>query len=181
MKRSLRVLAWTLALAVLAGVLVWVNLPGRRPAALAPEAGEPLGDFRIRCLDGSEFTLSDQRGKVTVINLWATWCGPCVRELPDFDRLQREQPEEVIVLAVHSPAAASDVEAYLEGSDFRLRTAVDTDGSLAAHLGATAVLPQTFIIDPRGVVTWQAEGAISYAELLQQVEKAKTGGNLTPG
>lgn len=165
---------WFPALLLLAGVLLLVNFPeaGPPPAAGA-HPGESLPDFSITCLDGSVFTLSEQRGKVVVINLWATWCTPCVKELPGFDRLRAEHPEEVTVLAVHTPPVTTDVSDYLSGFSYAIPFAVDEDGSLSAALDASEVLPQTVVIDPAGVVTYNQVGALDYETLLALVTDAE--------
>ena len=105
--------------------------------------------FRAVCTDGSTFDLREQEGKTVVINLWATWCAPCVKELPNFERLQKERPEEVAVLALHSPPVTTDVEKWLSGFGCDIPFAVDADGSLSAALNASDVLPQTVIIAAR--------------------------------
>ena len=185
MKRSTSRLLWALALLLLVGVLVFVNLPVDKPAprpaeqeTTAPEGespvpegespvpsgaqpGERLPDFRVTCLDGSEFSLSAQRGKVVVINLWATWCTPCVKELPHFDRLLQEHPEEVAVIALHSPPVTTDVNKWLADFSYALPFAVDEDGSLSALLGASTVLPQTLILDREGLVVYNQPGSLS--------------------
>ena len=170
MKRPIRILLWTLALVLLAGVLIWVNLPPKRTEP-AVEKGEVLEDFTVRCLDGTDFTLSAQRGKFVIINLWATWCTPCIRELPAFDRLQSERPGEVAVLALHSPPVTTDVAEWLSAFDYGLRFAVDGDGALSEKLGASAVLPMTVIVDPDGVVIYRGEGALSYEDLLDLISE----------
>ena len=165
-------LLWIPALLLLAVVLIWVNLPvGAEPIAGA-EVGQQLPDFRITCVDGSEFNLTAQRGKVVVINLWATWCAPCVKELPHFDRLQRELPETVAVLALHSPPVTTDVSEYLSDFSYTIPFAVDEDGSLSAALNASTVLPQTVILSPDGIVTYHQEGALHYETLLELVAAA---------
>ncbi len=171
MNRTIRRLLWAAALLLLAAVLVFVNLPEAAPASGA-EVGEVLPDFSLRCVDGSSFSLSEQRGKTVVINLWATWCTPCVRELPHFDRLLRERGEEVAVLALHTPPVTADVESYLAEFSYGMPFAVDEDGSLASLLGASAVLPQTIILSPDGVVTYNQAGSLSYEELCALVEGA---------
>lgn len=172
MKRFAGRFLWTLALVLLLAVLIMVNLPDA-DAPAGTEPGERLPDFSVVCTDGSSFSLSAQRGRVTVINLWATWCTPCVAELPNFDRLQREQPDAVAVLALHSPPVTADVAAYLAEFSYNIPFAADEDGSLSALLGASTVLPQTVILNPDGVVTYNQPGALSYEGLLTLVEAAK--------
>ena len=171
MSKTLKRLLWAGALLLLAGVLLFVNLPEPVPAAGARE-GDALPDFTVTCMDGSSFTLSSQRGKVVVLNLWATWCAPCVRELPHFDRLLQERPEDVAVLALHTPPVTSDVAAYLAAFSYTMPFAVDEDGSLARLLDASTVLPQTIILSPEGLVTYNRAGSLSYEELCALVDAA---------
>ncbi len=175
MKIGTKRLAWTLALLLLAGVLVFVNLPGDKAPDRGAAPGEPLPDFQIRCVDGSVFSLSEQRGKAVVINLWATWCTPCVQELPRFDRLQRERGEEVAVLALHTPPVTTDVAAWLADFSYEIPFAVDEDGSLGELLGASAVLPQTVILRPDGTVSYNQSGALDYETLCGLVDEALEG------
>ena len=170
-KRTSRIL-WALVLILLAVVLVIVNRPDKKQLAPGAQVGQELPDFTAQCLDGSTFTLSEQRGKVVVINLWATWCTPCVKELPNFDRLQAERTD-VSVLALHSPPVTEDVQDYLSAFSYSIPFAVDEDGSLSELLDASTVLPQTVIIGPDGIVTYNQVGSLSYEELSGLVDKAK--------
>ena len=172
MKPAVQYALCALALAALIAVLVLVNLPAKQTAPSGTEVGEQLPDFTIECLDGSAFRLEEQRGKVVVINLWATWCTPCVQELPNFDRLQREHSEDAAVLALHSPPVTADVSDYLSAYSYEIPFAVDGDGSLSAALNASTVLPQTIILDPDGVVTYNQPGALSYEALLELIKEA---------
>lgn len=171
MIKTIRRLLWAAALLLLAAVLLFVNLPEVAPSPGAG-VGDTLPDFSVECVDGSSFSLSAQRGKVVVINLWATWCAPCVRELPNFERLWRERGGEVTVLALHSPPVTADVDAYLADYAYTMPFAVDGDGSLAELLGASAVLPQTVILSPDGVVTYNQAGSLSYEELCALADRA---------
>lgn len=172
MKPMVKYALCAVALAALIAVVVLVNLPAKQTAASGAAVGEQLPDFTVERLDGSAFSLREQRGKVVVINLWATWCGPCVQELPNFDRLQRERPTDAAVLAVHMPPVTTDVPAYLADYSYEIPFAVDEDGSLGALLNASAALPQTIILDPDGVVTYNRPGALSYETLLALVNEA---------
>ena len=173
MKKRTYGLLWIAALAVLAVVLVWVNLPERETRrAAGASVGDRLPDFSVECLDGSRFTLSEQRGKTVVINLWATWCTPCVEELLGFDRLQRERVEDVAVLALHSELVTADVAGYLSAFDYAMPFAIAPDGKLIAALNGSQTLPQTIIVDPDGVVTYNRVGALNYETLCKLVDAA---------
>ena len=164
MTKRTQLIFWTCALALLLFVLIMVNLP-KKETPVGTAVGERLPGFSVVCTDGSTFSLEAQRGKVTVINLWATWCTPCVKELPNFDRLQKEHPDTVAVLALHSPPVTTDVSEYLSAYSYEIPFAVDESGSLSALLGAGTVLPQTVIVDPGGVVTYNQPGAMDYDTL----------------
>ena len=185
-------ITWLAALIALAGALVFFNLPsGERTIAQAadgpaavPEAvyvsdaplghamGEQLPDFTLPKLDGEDFVLSDHRGRVTVINLWATWCTPCVNELPHFDRLQREHPDDVAVLAIHSDLITDDVAGYLSAFDYGIGFAVDETGEVIASVGGSTMLPQTVVLDRCGVVTYNQVGSVTWEALEELVEAA---------
>ena len=185
-------LAWSAALAVLVAALIFFNLPvsdGPAAAAEAPEAdtasqlfsdaplgfheGEQLPDFTIAQTDGTEFTLSQNRGKVTVINLWATWCTPCVNELPFFDRLQQAHPDDVKVLALHSDLITDNPLTYLSNYDYHFAFAVDEDGQIISSLGGSTMLPQTVVVNARGEVTYNKVGSVTYEALEELVQGAK--------
>ena len=96
--KNRKILFRTIAIAVLCLALVWFNFldplirqkesaPAESTAAVGYETGEQLADFTLACYDGSEFHLADTRGKVVFINRWATWCTPCIAELPYFNDL----------------------------------------------------------------------------------------------
>ena len=181
-------LIWCVALAVLAAALVFFNRPGALPdpaadsapeyASDAPrgyEPGEAPADFELIQMDGARFALSEHRGQVVVINLWATWCAPCVGELPSFDRLSRDYGEEVAVLAIHSDLITDDVEAFLSNYDYDIAFAIDEEGGAIASLGGTTMLPQTIILDADGIVTYNRVGSMTYETLEALVNAALNG------
>ncbi len=172
-KTASRVL-WSVALCLLAAALFFFNRP--TPAAPVPEGhavGERLPDFTLTDLTGVPFVLSEHRGQTVIINLWATWCDPCLKELTHFDRIQRENPESVAVLAVHSGLIIEDIPAFVAGLDSALRYAVDETGDFTALVGASAALPHTLVLDPDGVVNYNQPGSVTYALLAELVEMAQ--------
>lgn len=133
--------------------------PARSDESDAPvghEVGQRLEDFTATCYDGSTFRLSDARGKIVFINLWATWCAPCVQELPYFDALTRRYGGDVAVLAVHSPLVTDDPAAFVADKGYAMPFAADgqAGGSLFDIVGGSATLPQTLVLDRRGVVVY---------------------------
>lgn len=176
--RKRRAAAWCVALAVLAGALAYCNGPwgetaAPEPTAVAaaedelptgPEVGQRGPDFSAPLYGGGTFELSGMRGKVTVLNFWATWCTPCVNELPHFEKLYETYGEDVAVIAVHSDLVTEDVDAYLAGFDYTIPFALDDSGIVAAY-GGSAMLPQTIVLDRDGVVVYNQVGSVTYEQL----------------
>lgn len=181
--------AWGIALAVLAFALVWFNFldpslkttstPAADPpaqsentgeAAAGFEVGSVLPDFEITCTDGSVFRLSEQRGRIVVINLWATWCGPCVQELPHFDAFYAAHQEDAAVIAVHSPFVTDDVGAFLSDKGYTMPFAVDSEEQNIVWpvVGGNTTLPQTIILDRNGIVVYNQRGSVT-PELLESL------------
>ena len=182
-RRNRRV-AWAAALLLLAGVVLAVNLPLRPaddPVGEETVDGLPVGsavgmrapDFTLPTVEGGTFTLSEHRGKTVFVNLWATWCTPCVQELPYFDELLAAHPGEVAVVAVHSPLVTDDVAGYLSGFDYRFDFALDGDGSVFEAYGASSMLPQTIVVSPDGTIIHNAVGSVTYAGLTALLQQAQ--------
>jgi peroxiredoxin len=183
--RKLKLAAWMLALAVLALTLVFVNLPGTAPAFApdpqpAEDDGIPVGsqegqrapDFTLSTVYGENWQLSAMRGRAVIINLWATWCNPCVKELPYFQTVAEKYPDDVAVLAIHSDLVTDDVKAFLDKRDFTLPFAVDESGEVITSLGGSVMLPQTIVIDRRGVITYNQAGSVDLERLTLLAEAA---------
>ena len=173
MRKILAVLPWTLLLCV----MLIVNRPAPKSvydtdAPIGHAVGQQAPDFTLTTVEGQPFTLRDHRGQATVLNLWATWCGPCVKELPYFDRLAREHADDVAVLAIHSDLITDDVMEYLSHYDYSMPFAVDETGEVIASLGGSTMLPQTIVLDRYGVVIYNQVGSMTYEALTELVEAA---------
>jgi thiol-disulfide isomerase/thioredoxin len=133
---------------VLAENFTWLEPP--EPAPATPFA---LGD-------GGETTLAAFRGRVVLLNFWATWCAPCVREMPSLDRLQAKLGDEGLeVVAVSEDfAGLEQVRPFFERLQLEnLAIYLDSDGALAKALGI-AGLPTTLLIDREGRIVGGLEG-----------------------
>ncbi len=188
-------IAWGIAVAVLAFALLWYNVldkpeqpddgssaaPGTEDVSAGDYAyspGDTLEDFTIECMDGQSFHLEDTRGKVTFINLWATYCGPCVEELPYFNELAGEHPDDIAVLAVHSSMSKDDIPAYLADKGWdNIDFALDTKDKLVWDIvGGSAAMPQTIVLDREGKVVYNQVGSVT-ADLLASLYAQAAGGS----
>lgn len=183
--RRNRIGAWCAALFLLLGALWYFNQPGAageqpEPSALPTEtqvsvdesipigkdAGMRAPDFSVPVYGQEEpFILSQQLGKTVIVNFWATWCTPCCQELPHFDEVYRKYGDSVAVVAIHSDLVTDDVEGYLANFDYQLPFALDADGTVIKSFGGSTMLPQTIIIDPSGVITYNAVGSVTLEKL----------------
>ena len=177
MGRARRIAAWVIALALLAGVGAWVNRAEDAPVIPAADVFEGFEEG-MRCPDftvplygaGGDFTLSEKRGRVVVINLWATWCTPCVGELPYFEALQKDYPDDVSVIAIHSNLVTDDVQEFLNREGCALSFALDPDGSAIRRLGGSTRLPMTVIVDRDGTIVYNRVGSMTYERLTALIE-----------
>ncbi len=140
------------------------------------EPGKQLADFTVECLDGGTFHLADTRGKVTVINLWATYCGPCVGELPHFDALQKEHPDDLAILAVHASLTTEDVKAFVDAGGWDLLFAIDDEqDTVFGVVNGSLALPQTIVLNRKGEVIFNRVGSVTDELLAQLYEQASEG------
>ena len=134
-------------------------------APIGYEVGRQLADFTAECLDGSTFRLADARGKIVFLNLWATWCTPCVQELPHFNALSQAR-EDVAVLAIHSADLTEDPAGFLAGRGFSIPFATDSpDRRLFQIVHGGSTLPQTIVLNRRGEVVYNQVGSVTMEAL----------------
>lgn len=118
----------------------------------SPLVGQPAPDFVVEKLDGRNYRLSQQKGRIVVLDFWATWCGPCLKTMPLIDRVVEEYAEQgVELLAVNLEEQPRQIESMLERHDLSMEVGLDRDGVVAAKYEVTAI-PQTVVIDQAGRV-----------------------------
>lgn len=127
-------------------------------------AGTDAPDVAFATASGGEMRLSDFRGKTVLLNLWATWCAPCVKELPDLDALQASmggETFEVVALSSDREGAAK-VEPFLDQLGIRRLTAYLDPASEATRAFSPRGLPTSILIDADGREIGRLEGAASW-------------------
>ena len=128
----------------------------------------PAPDFTVYDEAGNEVRLSDYLGKPVVVNFWASWCGPCRMEMPEFQEKHLELGGEVQFLMINMTGGRETVETardFIAGQGYTFPVLYDTEGDAAVTYGAYA-LPTTYFIDAEGYAIAQAKGAIN-SETLQ--------------
>ncbi len=145
--------------------------------------GELAPDFAIKDQGGKEIKLSDYRGKVVFLNFWATWCGPCVEEMPEMEIMHKtfQPPRKFQMLAISVDNDWKEVNEFYKEHNLTLPSFLDP-GRQVAGLYKVFKYPETFIIDPNGYVvkhTWQEHWAdrrlMNYVDSLIREEEARTG------
>lgn len=163
-----------LSVALVAGAIVVVQLVRNRGGAgSAVAAGLPSGDytavrlgvvgngstkigseapaFQLTVPSGELIRLSDLRGKVVLLNFWATWCSPCRREIPDLVRLQNQWGGSVQIVGIDLQETPSEVSAFAGQMQMNYPVPLDSDGQVASYYRIRG-LPTTYFLDPQGVI-----------------------------
>lgn len=133
------------------------------------EGGETVPDFTVYTADGAPVKLSDMRGKPVVLNFWASWCGPCKMEMPDFDDAYRKYGEDVVFMMVNltdgSTETVKTASDFIASAGYEFPVYYDTTGEAVEKYGISSI-PTTFVIDENGVGVGYVTGMID-AETLE--------------
>ena len=156
-----RILAVLIAAAlIVAGVFVYFEKP------LAPEV-------RFTTLQGERFDTAALRGKVALVNFWATTCTTCIEEMPDLVRTHEKFAarglETIAVAMEYDPK--EQVRAYVEKTALPFKVALDTKGEVALGFKGVRMTPTTFLIDRRGRIVLEYLGKPNFEELHARLEK----------
>jgi thiol-disulfide isomerase/thioredoxin len=119
---------------------------------------DPAPDFRLTGLDGKPVALADFKGKVVLVNFWATWCGPCRAEIPDLVELQNKYKDRLQILGLVVDDDDQDaIKKFMERFHINYPVALATDG-LRLEYGGIPALPTSFVLDSEGRVVQKHEG-----------------------
>lgn len=144
-----------------------VSLTGRQPLG----KGATAPDFTLPNLEGNMVSLSDFKGKVVLLNIWATWCPPCVEEMPSMEKLYREIKDEgfeILEVSIDTSGAKA-VAPFMEKHELSFPALTDTEGT-AKLLFHTTGVPESYLIDKNGIIAekvigprnWATPGTIEY-------------------
>lgn len=129
-------------------------------------------DFEVTLINGETFRLSDHKGKVVMLNIWATWCAPCREEVPDFVELYdkyRDEGLEILGVSIDKQGE-SVVKPFMEKYEVNYPIVIDR-GEIMDKYGPTMGVPTTYIIGREGNLQYFAVGALTNEELEPRLKK----------
>lgn len=166
---------------ILLVILLWIVSAGCRPTdditavplATTTPTEEPFfaPDFTATALSGATYTLSEQRGQWVILNFWATWCVPCVEEMPALQAIANNFADNLLLLGLNVGENADAVRAFVDQHDIRFPILVDVDAATRMNYQVMG-LPQTVVIAPNGEIVWRQFGPVeidSFSALLRDL------------
>ena len=169
-----RPLLWAMA----AGSSLW--LAGSVALAAMPGTGQSLPDIELTTAQGARVNLSSFKGAPTVVNLWATWCPPCVREMPVLAQAQIDHPSVHFVF-INQREPAERVTAWLAARQLKLRHVLLDDSRKAGAAFGHSALPTTLFFDANGHLVSIRVGELSKATLAEKLRKVMPPGSAVGG
>ncbi len=159
--------------------LLFVALP------LLAQEGQPAPDFTLKDLEGKSYTLSELKGKVVLLDFWATWCKPCVVSIPHLNKLSlRFQEEEFLLLGINVDRfkSISSLKRFVKQYEINYPVLADKSGKVAARYRAFA-LPTSFLTNEEGRIAKRILGnsPTLQKELEEEIEKLLNEKSTEPG
>ncbi len=153
----------------------WLNRVPESNAAPSASAPAPHADFTappftLKSTTGDQFDLASLKGKVVLVNFWATWCPPCRAEMPAIDQIYRANRDSgLVVLGVNQAEDPVAVQSFASQFNLSFPILLDLDGAVNARYNIGA-LPTTFIIDRKGIIRDQAIGPITREQVQNKLQ-----------
>lgn len=133
--------------------------PWKELGVIKPKVVKEVADFTLLNLNGEEVEISSFRNKVVFLNFWATWCGPCKKEMPAMEKLYRKYKERgFVILGIDYMEKRDKAANFMKEMNLTFPTLLDPKGSVAKLFNVYAI-PSSFLIDKKGMVRGFAYGA----------------------
>jgi thiol-disulfide isomerase/thioredoxin len=117
----------------------------------ALEIGRPAPTFTLADLNGKKVSLDQFKGKIVMLDFWATWCNPCRATMPLLENLQKEYVNTMVLLAINLEESGDEVRDFVRTENLHAQVLLDTEGAVGQKYGA-AEIPMQVLIDKQGIV-----------------------------
>jgi thiol-disulfide isomerase/thioredoxin len=141
----------------------------QQPAEPAPKSGSPAPDFELSALDGGVHKLSDHLGKPVFINFWATWCKPCILEMPNLQKYYEQYGDQFEILAINAGESEWDVSQFVKDMGLSFPVILDQQSKIAV-LYKVQGFPTTYIISSDGIIQGVHIGMLSEKKIGEYLE-----------
>lgn len=138
----------------------------------APKVGEPAPDFAYTFSDGTTQRLSDLRGKKTLLNFWATWCAPCLAEMPDLQRVADVYGDAITILGINKLEQPDVIPPFAAELGISFPLIANPKGDISRRYGANNI-PITYFINTDGTIGHRKVGIMTYDFIKQQVDELR--------
>jgi cytochrome c biogenesis protein CcmG/thiol:disulfide interchange protein DsbE len=143
------------------------------------EVGAPAPSYRAVSLAGDSVSLADQKGKVVLLNIWATWCHPCRDEIPDLRKIHAQYKDrglELVGVSVDADGAEQNIRDFMKEFEMTYPVWLDPAERISARF-LTIGVPTTFLIDRDGILRWRRTGPVAVGDtsLTNAIERALGG------
>jgi peroxiredoxin len=157
---------------LLLGLLAGCSLPGATNPNSQPTPAKAAPAFSLATLDGRQLGLADLRGKVALVNFWATWCIPCRAEIPDLEHENRVQDKaRVAIVGIDWKEPPGPVQSFIHDIGATYPILFDADGKIYDAYGVAA-LPQTYVLNAKGDIVSTRTGIASRAQIESELKAA---------
>jgi thiol-disulfide isomerase/thioredoxin len=146
--------------------------PATTAPAGAPAATPSQPGLRVATIDGKTFDLADQRGKWTVVNFWATWCSPCLKEMPELSALDAMREHVVVVGLAYEDTTVEDMQAFLKERPVVYPVALVDVYDPPRDFETPRGLPMTYLIGPDGKVSKKYTGPVTARQIEADIAAA---------
>lgn len=143
---------------------------GSQVGAASPDIGSPAPDFVLEDLSGNPVKLSDLKGRLVVLNFWATWCTPCRTEMPEFQEIYQQNQPDLVVLGINLEEPPSDIQDFVSPLNITYPILLDNDG-LVSKLYKVIQLPNTYFIDRDGIIRIRHIGLLSSDQFQEYLDR----------
>ncbi len=148
------------------------------PSAATQATAKDMPALKVKTVDGGTFDLAEQRGKWTVVNFWATWCGPCLKEMPELSALDAMREHIVVVGLAYEDTTPEDMQAFLKTHPVVYPIALVDVYNPPQDFETPRGLPMTVLVAPDGKVAKTMTGPVTAHDLETAIAAA---GGPTPG